>query len=113
MAICAPSPAICRIKTPGSVGLMAFTLRGWLNPDIALYFRFTALIRTLSRWCFGRVSGLKGSQKILSILPIKARRVGRSTQTHLDADHGPLRAEHNGTRKWRLGGAVAIVARPH
>jgi hypothetical protein len=39
---------------------MAFTPQGWLNPDIALYFRFTALIRTLSRWCFGRVSGLKG-----------------------------------------------------
>jgi hypothetical protein len=31
-----------------------------LNPDLAADFGFTALIRALSRWCFGGVSGLKG-----------------------------------------------------
>src|SRR5580704_7731197 len=70
-----------------------------------------ALIRAVSRWCFAGVLRLKGFGR--RILPIKARRVGRSTQTYLDADHGPLRAEHDGARERRLGGAVAAVAGPH
>ena len=61
------------------------------------------LIRGLSRWCLGGVSGLKGFARKSS--SIKVRRVGRSTQTHLDADHGPLRAEHDGARS---GGTVAL-----
>src|ERR1700738_3175763 len=89
---------------------MAFTPQGWLNPDFALQFRPAMLIRSVSRWCLGRVSGLKG---FAANLPIKARRVGRSTQPPLAADHGPLRAEHDGARKRRLGGAVAAVAGPH
>jgi hypothetical protein len=39
---------------------MAFTRHGWLNPDFAPHFRPGPLIRALSRWCLGRVSGLKG-----------------------------------------------------
>jgi hypothetical protein len=41
---------------PGST---AFTQRGWLNPDIAPAFLPALLIRAVSRWCLGRVSGLK------------------------------------------------------
>src|SRR5882724_3469723 len=41
-----------------------------------------------------------------------ARRDGRSTQTHLDADHRPLRAERDGARERRFGGPVAAVAGP-
>src|SRR5260370_19327392 len=59
-ATCAPCPAICRIKTPGCGGSTAFRGRGWLNPDFAPDFRHAPLIRALSRWCLGRVSGLKG-----------------------------------------------------
>src|SRR5580692_7300605 len=73
-------------------------------------FHATALIRAVARWCFAHVSGLKGFAK--RILPTRARRVSRSTQTYLDADHGPFRADHDGARKRRLGGAVAAVAGP-
>jgi hypothetical protein len=39
---------------------MAFTPPGWLNPDFALDFDDLSLIRPVSRWCIGGVSGLKG-----------------------------------------------------
>src|SRR6202789_1544561 len=98
------------MTTPDWAGSMAFTPRDWLNPDIASLFHIAPLIRTVSRWCLGGISGLI---RIRRILPIKARRVGRSTQTHFDADLEPLRAERDGARKRRLGGAVAAVAGPH
>src|SRR3984957_7897850 len=98
------------MTTPDWAGSMAFTPRDWLNPDIASLFHIAPLIRTVSRWCLGGISGLI---RIRRILPIKVRRVGRSTQTHFDADLEPLRAERDGARKRRLGGAVAAVAGPH
>src|ERR1700722_14891106 len=98
------------MTTPDWAGSMAFTPRDWLNPDIASLFHIAPLIRTVSRWCLGGISGLI---RIRRILPIKVRRVGRSTQTHFDADPEPLRAECDGARKRRLGGAVAAVAGPH
>ena len=41
-------------------GWTDFTPPGWLNPDFAPDFPTPALIRAVSRWCRGRVSGLKG-----------------------------------------------------
>jgi hypothetical protein len=34
-----------------------------LNPDFALVFAPAALIRAVSRWCLGDISGLKGAGK--------------------------------------------------
>jgi len=67
------------------------------------------LIRTVSRWCLGDISGLKGFGKNL---PTKAGRVGRSTQTYLDADPGPRCTQHVGAGKQRLYGLDARGLRP-
>ena len=94
--------------TPGSAGWTGFTPRGWLNPDFTPQFPDVRVIRACSRWCHGGVSGLKGFARITLPPSIKARRVGRSTQTHLDAYHGPLGAERDRAcerrRRWRCRG---------
>ena len=112
-AICAPCPAICRTTTPGWAASTAFTPRGWLNPDFAPYFRIARADSRGFKMVSWRVSGLIRIRQRILHPQLKARRVGRSTQTHFDADHGPLRAEHDGARQRRFGGAVAAVAGPH
>src|SRR4029077_8979632 len=102
----------CPTPTAGLAGWMDFTPPVWLNPDFKPEFRHPWVIRPLSRGCHGDVSGLKGSARIPLPPLAKARRVGRSTQTHLDAYHQPLCADGGGARqRWNRGG-VAAVARP-
>src|SRR6266702_3768698 len=97
------------MPTPGLPGWTDFTPRGWLNPDFTPEFRNLRVIRAVSRWCLGPVSGLKGFATRSP--PNKVRRVGRSTQTHFDAGRRPLCAERGGARERQHAGAVAAVAR--
>ena len=64
--------AACR--TPGLAGWTDSMRRGWLNPDFAPDFRTPRLIRALSRWCLGSVSGLKGFARRSSSLKATACR---------------------------------------
>src|ERR1700682_5196840 len=98
------------MRTHGLAGWVAFTRRGWSNPDFKPEFLDTQVIRVLSRWCLVGVSGLKGFARRSS--SPKVRRVGRSTQTHLDADRRPLCAERTRARQRQHGGAVAAMAGP-
>src|SRR5262245_40751314 len=100
------------MPTPGWPAWMDFTPRGWLNPDFKPQFPDVGVIRACSRWCHRGVSGLKGFARIPLPPSTKARRVGRSTQTHLDAYHEPLGAERDCAGVGRDGGGIAAVARP-
>lgn len=90
---------------------MDFTRPGSLNPDFAPDFATTILIRTVQGGVSRPILGLIRIRR--NPLPSKARRVGRSTQTYLDAGDEPLRAEHARARERRPRCAVAGLARPH
>ena len=98
------------MTTRGLAGWTDFTPRGWLNPDFKRILQAVADSRgfKMVSWRRFRIKRIRHED----LLRIKVRRVGRSTQTHFDADRGPLRAQRGGARQRRHGGAVAAVAGP-